>query len=207
MESKVTLLKKADSLIKEVSAASIIAKVARDRYMAEIAPQYPAYGFEKHVGYGTALHKKALLEHGICPEHRTSFRPIREILAQNSPQTTQSPSNCPPNAPNSPTFSTPPSTSAKGQTAENNFKTKTYEIDLISTQNQQIFFTEVKYSQNIVSEGTPLVRVTPEKQRQMHYAAEKFLSTHPEYAHFQPLLAVASVSGPNYQVDAWFTLD
>lgn len=236
LESKVALLKKADSLIKEVSAASIIAKVARDRYMTEIALQYPAYGFEKHVGYGTALHKSALQEHGICPEHRTSFRPIREILAQNNQnshnssiltqnttQTTQKSLDCPPAASESKHFSTPPSTSAKGQTAENavarhlreqnhtiithNFKTKTYEIDLISTLNQQIFFTEVKYSQNTAPEGTPLVRITSEKQRQMHYAAEKFLSSHPQHANFEPLLAAASVSGPNYQVDDWFILN
>lgn len=84
LESLVSTLPKADLLVREVSAASIIAKVARDRYMAEIALQYPAYGFEKHVGYGTALHKNALLEHGPCPEHRQSFRPIREIIAQMS---------------------------------------------------------------------------------------------------------------------------
>lgn len=219
LENKVTLLKKADSLIKEVSAASIIAKVARDHYMTEIAPQYPAYGFEKHVGYGTALHQKTLREHGICPEHRTSFRPICEIMAQNS----QNQPIHPPAGPKSSHFPAPLSTSAKGQTAENavarhlqaqnhtiiahNFKTKTYEIDLISTKNQQIFFTEVKYSRNLSQEGTALVRITPEKQRQMRYAAQAFLVSHPCFAEFQPLLAAACVGGPNYQVSDWFTID
>lgn len=219
LESRVTVLKKADALIKEVSAASIVAKVARDRYMAQIAQQYPAYGFEKHVGYGTALHHKALLEHGICPEHRQSFRPIHEILAQNPPKSPESPLG----GPAKPAKSHPLSSSAKGQTAENavasylqaqnhviiahNFKTKTYEIDLISTKDQQIFFTEVKYSHTLSQEGTSLVRITPEKQRQMRYAATKFLASHPSYAQLQPLLAVASVSGPNYQIETWFTLE
>ena len=70
LENYVTILPKADFLIKEVSAASIIAKVARDHYMYEHEEKYPAYGFEKHVGYGTAAHQKALKEHGVCPEHR-----------------------------------------------------------------------------------------------------------------------------------------
>lgn len=223
LESKVTLLKKADSLIKEVSAASIIAKVARDRYMTEIAPQYPAYGFEKHVGYGTALHKNALLEHGICPEHRTSFRPIREIFAQNTPNSDQNHPICPPAAPLADDFSTPLSPSTKGQTAENavarylqtqnhtiivhNFKTKAYEIDLISTQDDQIFFTEVKYSRSLNREGTALVRITPEKRHQMQFAAQAFLAAHPSYQAHQPLLAAASVHGESYQVETWLILD
>ena len=74
-------LKKGDNLIKEISAASIIAKVARDIYMQKIAAQYPQYGFEKHVGYGTALHQQALEQFGPTPEHRKSFRPIQKYIA------------------------------------------------------------------------------------------------------------------------------
>lgn len=226
LENKVTLLKKADSLIKEVSAASIIAKVARDAYMAQIATQYPAYGFEKHVGYGTALHQKALLEHGICPEHRTSFRPIREIMAKNDQhfaKTGQNIPNCHTAAQEASHFPKSPTSSQKGQTAEiavakhlqmqnhniiaHNFKTKFYEIDLISIKNQQIFFTEVKYSQKFTQEGTALVRITPEKQRQMQFAAQAFLARHPQYALLQPLLAAASVSGDNYQIEDWLILE
>ena len=77
LENYVTVLKKADFLIKEVSAASIIAKVARDNHMVQLAEKYPNYGFEKHVGYGTAAHKAALAKYGACPEHRTSFKPIK----------------------------------------------------------------------------------------------------------------------------------
>lgn len=90
LASKVSTLKKADLLIKEVSAASIIAKVARDDYMAKLTTTYPEYHFEKHVGYGTAQHRQAILEHGICPEHRRSFRPIAQILSQSQEPIAQS---------------------------------------------------------------------------------------------------------------------
>ena len=64
---------KADASIKEVSAASILAKVTRDRYMIEISKQYPNYDFHKHKGYGTKAHKEAILEYGFCPIHRISY--------------------------------------------------------------------------------------------------------------------------------------
>jgi ribonuclease HII len=70
----------ADNIVPAVSAASIIAKVARDRYMAEQSTRYPGYGFEKHVGYGTAVHIAALKVQGICDLHRQSFKPVRALL-------------------------------------------------------------------------------------------------------------------------------
>jgi ribonuclease HII len=73
-----------DDKILCISAASIIAKVTRDRLMMRLGQQYPAYGFEQHKGYGTAMHKKALAEHGITPIHRKSFAPIK-ALAQHAP--------------------------------------------------------------------------------------------------------------------------
>lgn len=69
---------KADDLVPAVSAASIIAKVHRDNVMYAHGKEYPQYGFERHVGYGTQEHKEALKRHGICPIHRLSYRPIRE---------------------------------------------------------------------------------------------------------------------------------
>ncbi|HEX8226485.1 MAG TPA: ribonuclease HII [Candidatus Saccharimonadales bacterium] len=73
----------ADGLVPEASAASIVAKVARDTYMSEVAAQeYPQYGFDRHVGYGTALHIAALQEHGVTPIHRRSYKPIRQLLLQ-----------------------------------------------------------------------------------------------------------------------------
>lgn len=74
---KVQVQVKADSLVPAVSAASIIAKVARDQYMAEQAKLFPGYGFERHVGYGTRLHREMLKRRGICELHRRSYKPIR----------------------------------------------------------------------------------------------------------------------------------
>lgn len=74
---------KADGTLPEVSAASIVAKVARDLYMAEIALKYPQYGFDSHVGYGTQQHLRALERHGILPIHRTNYRPIKVMLDRN----------------------------------------------------------------------------------------------------------------------------
>jgi ribonuclease HII len=71
---------KADDCVPAVSAASIIAKVARDRYMSKLAQLYPAYGFEKHVGYGTAYHLAMLQAHGVSDVHRLSYKPIKVLL-------------------------------------------------------------------------------------------------------------------------------
>lgn len=74
-----------DALSTTIAAASIIAKVTRDRIMGQLHQQYPVYGFEGHKGYGTEEHLKALENHGICPEHRLTFGPVMETLAQKSP--------------------------------------------------------------------------------------------------------------------------
>lgn len=69
-----------DAKCPSISAASIVAKVVRDRHMATLATQYPAYGFERNVGYGTQEHLAALREYGPCRQHRHSFRPVKELL-------------------------------------------------------------------------------------------------------------------------------
>jgi ribonuclease HII len=71
---------KADNSVPAVSAASIVAKVARDQYMASLVSTYPDYGFEQHVGYGTALHLEKLKLHGVSDLHRRSFKPISALL-------------------------------------------------------------------------------------------------------------------------------
>lgn len=68
-----------DALIEVISAASIVAKVTRDRMCAEMARAYPQYGFEQHKGYGTQVHLDALQQHGPCPEHRRSFAPVSRL--------------------------------------------------------------------------------------------------------------------------------
>ena len=204
LESYVSILPKADFLIKEVSAASIIAKVARDHYMYELAEKYPAYGFEKHVGYGTAAHQKALKEHGVCPEHRRSFSPIQKIVGESSaaPKTAQT-------------------TKQIGDRAEekvreylkkhgheileHNYKTKYYEIDIVSQKNRKLYFTEVKYRKN-AKHGAPLEMITSRKQKQMKFAAECYLKAHPEFQKNDYALAAAAVSGPDFKIDDWFPL-
>lgn len=64
---------KGDSKCADIAAASILAKVTRDRYMLELAERYPGYGFEKHKGYGTKAHYEAIREQGMSPVHRPSF--------------------------------------------------------------------------------------------------------------------------------------
>jgi ribonuclease HII len=69
-----------DALVPAISAASILAKVWRDRWCQEFHLEYPQYGFATHKGYGTAEHLAALREHGACPQHRRTFRPVAEVL-------------------------------------------------------------------------------------------------------------------------------
>lgn len=71
---------KGDSLVREISAASIIAKVTRDREMSELDVLFPQYGFAQHKGYPTALHMEKLAQHGVTPHHRRSFAPVRNAI-------------------------------------------------------------------------------------------------------------------------------
>ncbi|PJG84137.1 ribonuclease HII [Caviibacterium pharyngocola] len=73
---------KGDSLVAEISAASILAKVARDQEMAELDRLYPQYGFAQHKGYPTQLHLERLAQFGVLPQHRKSFSPVRNALKQ-----------------------------------------------------------------------------------------------------------------------------
>ena len=73
---------KGDDTIAAIAAASILAKTARDQYMCRLHDAYPAYGFAKHMGYGTAAHLAALKVHGACPQHRRSFAPVKRVLDQ-----------------------------------------------------------------------------------------------------------------------------
>lgn len=78
LNMKTKTIVKGDSKSASIAAASILAKVARDRYMLKMAEVYPDYGFEKHKGYGTKLHVENILKHGPCPIHRKTF--LKKIL-------------------------------------------------------------------------------------------------------------------------------
>lgn len=204
LENYTSTLIKADDKIREVSAASIIAKVARDQYMIELATKYPDYNFDKHVGYGTKAHVKAIYKYGLTPEHRKSFEPCKSLSGFK------------------PTTKSSKNTTKKGQLAEQavanyleqnghtiielNHKTRFYEIDIISTKDNYIYFTEVKYRQNAIH-GDGLDAITPAKLRQMHLAANSYLKyQNTKYKTYQPLLAAASVTGSNYQIQTWLPL-
>jgi ribonuclease HII len=74
-----------DALCLTIAAASVVAKVKRDRLLDQLAPLYPAFGFDRNKGYGTPEHARALIEHGPTPEHRRSYAPVRAVLKARSP--------------------------------------------------------------------------------------------------------------------------
>ena len=231
LENLVSVLPKADAKIKEVSAASIIAKVARDNYMKELAQKYPGYGFEKHVGYGTAAHKAALEKLGPCPEHRMSFKPVACALnLARSPQRRRTIGSSPvATGRTTDVHKTSVRTAGvyAGRRAEStvadflshhghtilarNFKTKLYEIDIISATKDHIYFTEVKYRKDD-SHGSPLEFIDVKKQKQITFAAEAFMKYLSEKLNRNledlpsPILAAASVSGPDFSLDKWLEL-
>ncbi|MBI1284413.1 MAG: ribonuclease HII [Thiobacillus sp.] len=73
---------KGDDKVASIAAASILAKTARDHLMCRLHIEFPAYGFDRHMGYGTAAHLAALKAHGACPQHRRSFAPVKLVLDQ-----------------------------------------------------------------------------------------------------------------------------
>lgn len=217
LENYVSTCIKADDKIREVSAASIIAKVARDHYMMNLAAKYPEYGFDKHVGYGTKAHVAAIYQYGLTGEHRKSFEPCKSLSGFTSIKPLKK------------------DTTTKGRQVEQlvadylesnghqiiarNHKTYFYEIDIISTKGDHIYFTEVKYRKSNVH-GSGLDAITPAKLHQMQFAANSYLryiSTDGSLRHKSPLLAASSVSGdltnlnnlttPNSTTITWFPIN
>jgi len=80
LDMRAEAIVKGDGKVPAISAASILAKVSRDRWCMEYHQHFPHYGFDQHKGYGTADHLAALRQHGPCPEHRRTFRPVTELL-------------------------------------------------------------------------------------------------------------------------------
>lgn len=213
LEKYVSTLKKGDFLVKEISAASILAKVERDKYMVELDAVYPEYGFGKHVGYGTAAHQKAMEEFGLTPEHRRSFRPVREI-AENKINTKQ-PGNwdkqmianeitCKQLGDRGEQVVVDFLVAAGHEIVARNYKTKLFEVDIISRKNEVLYLTEVKYRSDH-DFGEALDFIDKKKQQKMHLAVGGFMATHPEYADFRPTLAVAAV-GKDFKLEEWFEL-
>lgn len=226
LEKYVSTLKKGDFLVKEISAASILAKVERDKYMTELDAVYPEYGFGKHVGYGTAAHQKAMEEFGLTPEHRRSFRPVREIAEGKTTvkpktatrlETAAEPKNTSEQKTKNKQKTTTKQLGDRGEQVlvdyleasgheivARNYKTKLFEVDIISRKNEMLYFTEVKYRSDH-DFGEALDFIDKKKQQKMHLAVAGFLAANPEYADFRPTLAVAAV-GKDFCLEEWFEL-
>lgn len=86
LPSPATAIIKGDTKSASIAAASIIAKVTRDKLMADLSLEYPGYGWEKNAGYGTKMHQLGLLNNGVTPHHRRSFKPVHNMLYSASPR-------------------------------------------------------------------------------------------------------------------------
>ena len=202
--SYVTTMKKADLLIQAVSAASIVAKVARDNYMIKQAELYPGYGFENHVGYGTAAHSAAIEKLGVTPLHRLSFAPLhRYVVDTNTQLATKEATNG------------TVTTRQIGDASENiaarelerrghtilarNWKNRFCEIDIVSSKDGILYFTEVKHRRDDVG-GGGLAAITPRKLHQMKFASDIYVHSYGADGAARQLVAI-STSGDNPRVD------
>ena len=198
----VTTMPKADDLVKEVSAASIIAKVARDNYMYGLDFKYLGYGFSSHVGYGTSKHLAAIRELGICPEHRKCFEPIKSMVGFERLGAGDSVVKNTTKIGNKGEDAVCSYLREKGhEIVARNFKTRMCEIDIVSLCDSNLYFTEVKTRKN-GDFGGGFGAIDMKKLEKMKFGVEVFLKARPEYKKYDPLLAAASVDG-NCQVLDW----
>lgn len=186
-DPRVTLMAKADLLVPSVSAASVIAKVARDNYMAHLDTIFEGYGFKGHVGYGTAAHRQAISERGALPIHRMSFAPLKGIGQIANKATTRQIGDTAEN------FVAEYLISVGHEILERNWRTKYCEIDIISLKNDTLYFTEVKYRKSD-NQGGGVSAITPKKQQQMAFAAE-FYAAKCRRGGNNLRLAIADVTG------------
>jgi ribonuclease HII len=198
-DPRVTTIKQADLLIPSVSAASIVAKVARDYYMSEIAHKhYPDYGFDRHVGYGTALHSTKLVEHGPADLHRLSFTPVKKALGLEITPVKKS-SNVAQTAGRVAESAAANYLDSLGyKILKQNWRTKMCEIDIVAQKGSVVYLVEVKYRQKKL-QGSGIEAITPKKLKQMKFAARMWQHWHGFDGYMQ--LSVISMSGKPPRVD------
>lgn len=207
----VTTMPKADLLVPSVSAASIIAKVARDEYMTQQDEVYEGYKFSSHVGYGTAAHRLAIERHGVTPLHRLSFAPLAKYRPQVAPVGTPTRER----DTNGTVTTKRTGDIAEDEVAnyllrnghaiiERNWKTKYCEIDIVSVKDETVYFTEVKYRKT-QWQGGGFAAITSKKMNQMRFAAKLYAQT--KRLHDRDMmLAAASVTGAEPTVERWIAI-
>lgn len=246
----VTTMAKADLLVPSVSAASIIAKVARDTYMAEQDAVYEGYRFGAHAGYGTAAHRAAIDKLGVTPLHRLSFAPLAKYRVTPLPSSqipTESTRKSPvagPVASSAPSFEKSEILSKAGAAStgatradaslksdvrpsnymgaiaeteaanylvrqgheiiDRNWKTKYCEIDIVSTKDGTLYFTEVKYRKT-AWQGDGMAAITTKKLNQMRYAAKFYMQS--KHLQVDARLAAISMTGDPPDVEDYVVID
>lgn len=157
---------KGDATSASIAAASILAKVARDRYMKTVSEEYPQYLFEKHKGYGTALHYEMLDKHGISPVHRKTF--LKKYLEKRVPDTAVS-------GEKGEKLAVKHLQKNKYKVLETNFHGPEGEIDIIATNGDIIAFVEVK-TRNENAIAPPREAVTFSKQNKIKKTAMRYMA-------------------------------
>jgi len=196
-DPRVTTLKKADLLVPSVSAASIVAKVARDSYMKHIDGVFPGYSFSSHVGYGTARHREAIAKQGVCAVHRLSYEPLKKHAAKIKTPVKE--------IGDAAEFVTACYLEERGHTVmARNWRTKYCEIDIVSQKNDIWYFTEVKYRRS-AAQGGGFAAITAKKRQQMAFSAQLFAERY-GLRDVNLRLAAAESSGMPPRVLSWLEL-
>ncbi len=205
----VTTMKKADLLVPSVSAASIIAKVARDNYMAEQDTLYSGYKFGSHVGYGTAVHRAAIEKYGVTPLHRLSFAPLQKyrddtVTQHDAPAQTITAETSKKIGDRAEDEAANYLVRSGHEILERNWKTKYCEIDIVSKKDKTLHFTEVKYRKQS-NQGGGLAAITAKKLNQMKFAANYFAQAK-NSTNVNLLLGVVSLTGTPPEVEEYIEL-
>ena len=179
-----------DSKSLSIAAASIVAKVERDRLMEKLSQGHPGYGFESHKGYGTERHLVAIRRLGPCAEHRMTFRPLNQVH-KSGPELSRSEIG------RSAESFAASELEERGMTIiERNFRTRFGEVDLVARSGETIVFVEVR-ARRSTAFVTPAESVIGEKSRRLIVACQQFLQdTDIFWSHWR--IDIASV-----QLDRW----
>lgn len=202
-DSRVTCMIKADAKIAAVEAASIIAKQARDHYMINLATIYPEYGFDRHMGYGTAAHWDALAHYGgIEGVHRFSIDRVAKLSGHELMDTVGKHKNRVED-----TTGREAEQAAADYLVDNgykivdrNWKTPSCEVDIIARKKNVLYFVEVKYRLSYLH-GSGLDAITPQKLKQMKLGCELYQTYYPVARGLDVRLMVITLSGKDIRID------